>query len=282
MNQNPTSLVPCYRTRAASPGECAFTLIELLVVIAIIAILAALLLPALSRAKQKAQEAGCLNNNKQLVLAWNLYLLDSNDRMPGNYWGGTYAAAPYTYSNVTWCIGWLDLSTPSKPDNTNTLLLQQSQLGPLAAKSTRIYKCPADLSPLVRSYAMNCYLGAVVDHHSPGFAQYHKVSDLVGISPADAFVFVDERSDGINDGSFLVDMAGYNPSTPSDYMLAEYPAFYHTVRSTFSFVDGHVEGHTWRDPRTTVSAALPLTESPSPNNVDVAWIQYRSSRPTGD
>jgi prepilin-type N-terminal cleavage/methylation domain-containing protein/prepilin-type processing-associated H-X9-DG protein len=280
MNQNPNSLVPLHRARLASRTQRAFTLIELLVVIAIIAILAAMLLPALNRAKQKAREIACLNNNRQLVIAWKLYLTDNNDWMPGNYWG-TYAEAPYTYSNVTWCIGWLDISTPSKPDNTNTLLLRQSQLGPPAA-STAIYKCPSDLSPLVRSYAMNCYLGNALQHHSPGFAQYRKPSDLLGISPADAFVFVDERSDGINDGSFLVDMAGYAPSSPSAYMLAEYPAFYHSGRSTFSFADAHVESHPWHDPRTTVSATLPLIESPSPDNVDVGWIQYRSSRPTGD
>jgi prepilin-type processing-associated H-X9-DG protein len=127
---------------------------------------------------------------------------------------------------------------------------------------------------------MNCYLGAVVDHHSPGYTQYQKISDFVGFSTADAFVFVDERADGINDGSFLVEMAGYDPSTPSAYMLEEYPAFYHIGGSTFSFVDGHVEGHVWRDPRTTVSATLPLVESPSSGNVDVGWLQFHSSRNT--
>jgi prepilin-type N-terminal cleavage/methylation domain-containing protein/prepilin-type processing-associated H-X9-DG protein len=277
MNPYPISLEPLHRLSAASRKQSAFTLIELLVVIAIIAILAAMLLPALSKAKQTALQTACRNNNKQLVLAWNLYLSDSSDRFPGNYWG-TYAQE-YMYSNVTWCIGWLDLSTPSISDNTNTQLLLESQLGPYT-KVAAIYKCPGDLSPLARSYAMNCYLGEPVDHHSPGFAQYLKLSDFVGISPADAFLFVDERSDGINDGAFLVDMAGYDPSTPSAYMLEEYPAFYHTGSSVFSFADGHVEAHTWRDPRTTVSATPPLIESPSPGNVDVGWLQFHSSRDT--
>jgi prepilin-type N-terminal cleavage/methylation domain-containing protein/prepilin-type processing-associated H-X9-DG protein len=270
--------VPLHRLSAVSRKRSAFTLIELLVVIAVIAILAAMLLPALGRAKQAGQETVCRNNNKQLALAWTLYLNDNNDGMPGNYWG-TYAQ-DYMYSNVTWCIGWLDLSTPSIADNTNTLLLLQSQLGPYS-KSAGIYKCAGDLSPLVRSYAMNCYLGEPVEHHSPGFTQYHKPSDFAGISPADAFVFLDERSDGINDGAFLVDMAGFDPSTPipSAYMLEEYPAFYHPGGSSFSFADGHAESHVWRDRRTTVSATPPL-ESPSPGNVDVGWLQFHSSRAT--
>ncbi len=61
-----------------------FTLIELLVVIAIIAILAALLLPALSRAKQEAYTAVCINNQKQLQLAWLMYLEDNNGKLPRN------------------------------------------------------------------------------------------------------------------------------------------------------------------------------------------------------
>jgi prepilin-type processing-associated H-X9-DG protein len=130
---------------------------------------------------------------------------------------------------------------------------------------------------------MNCYLGEPVEHHSPGFTQYYKSSDFAGISPADAFVFVDERADGINDGAFLVDMAGFDPITPnpSAYMLEEYPAFYHSGSSLFSFADGHAEAHVWRDPRTTVSATLPLIETTSQGNVDVGWLQFHSSRGTG-
>jgi prepilin-type N-terminal cleavage/methylation domain-containing protein/prepilin-type processing-associated H-X9-DG protein len=259
---------------ACFPVKRAFTLIELLVVIAIIAILAAILLPALARAKAKANQTGCLSNNKQLVLAWNLYVNDANDRVPGNY-SGFNNATDYANSNLTWCVGWLNDLLPLTADNTNTALLRNSQLGPYAT-ATGIYKCPSDKSIEVRSYSMNSYLGADPASHTPGYARYLKTSQLSTIGTSKAFVFIDERVDGINDGSFLVNMSGYDPLTPGAYALENFPAFYHSGNATLSFADGHVDVKRWRDPQTT--PALNSGGAACPNDQDVDWIQDHSSR----
>jgi prepilin-type N-terminal cleavage/methylation domain-containing protein len=278
------------RSEVCSRG---FTLIELLVVIAIIGILAALLLPSLAAGKSKAQGLLCLNNHRQLCLAWRMYSEDNRDRL-------LYASElPENPDSVAaaWISGTLDFD-PTKPSNWDpSLTIEISPMWPYCGKNLSIWKCPADrsvvkvngeLKPRVRSMSMNIFLGgwAGTDGHwgsiFSAYKIYLKQTELADPGPAKVFVFLDMREDSIDMGNFAPRMSGW-PDQPELYGFYDLPGYYHHFACGFSFADGHSEIHRWRDSRTippmVLGGGFVNDNFSSPNNQDVAWLQERGSRP---
>lgn len=275
---------------SASCSPSAFTLIELLVVIAIIAILAAMLLPALSRAKEKGQGASCLSNAKQLQICWAMYSVDFNDVIVLNAISSSYAWIDGTGNNLAYDL----------PGATNVATIRKGLLYPYNSQE-RIYACPAQrrvqvnsrnttlpLTP-ARSFAISGQMHGgtwdaasrrvapvILEGNPPSALPYTKTIQINRPGPALAMVFADESEYTIDDGYFAVRV--------NNDLWQNYPAYRHGGSASFSFADGHGELKRWVEP-STAGLKNPLGFVAAPKapgggrNRDLQWLSERFINP---
>ncbi|MBU6399829.1 MAG: hypothetical protein KGS61_05875 [Verrucomicrobia bacterium] len=282
------------RRPATNRSEAAFNRADLLILLGVLGLLGSLQFAALGNSKTGGRAAVCLNNLRRMAAAWQMYAQENHEELPGNLDGGDVMTL--SNSNQTWVLGWFDFRGGNAfPTNaggsadTNTFILTQaSQLAPYLSRDARPFKCPADTSlsygvhgsPRVRSISMNSYIGNRSGPYTAGYHQFRTLGEFNRLPPAQAFVFVDEREDSINDACLQVSMDGAEPPDSSRYMWIDYPSDYHNRGANLSFADGHVETWRWRDPRTlrphNPAQLLPLGVS-SPNNPDIVRLHAAAS-----
>ena len=269
-----------------------FTLIELLVVIAIIAILASMLLPVLGKAKQKGQGIQCMNNHRQLMVAWRMYTEDNRDTL---LFASARPGSPLEL--YSWVQGIMDFNPGNRSNYDPDIDIKRSPMWQYCGNSIGIWKCPADSSfvvvngvpkPRIRSMAMSIWVGGGEDGtdwgcSGPLWRVYHKYTDMVDPGPSRTWVLMDEREDKINYGNAFTDMLGYPDSSASWRFHFDFPASYHHRACGFSFADGHAEIKKWLDDRTVppiqVGGSWSASEYvASPRNKDIFWMQDRSTR----
>jgi len=276
-------------TSGCRATERAFTLIELLAILLTLALFASVLWPAYAKSGLSSKGFQCLNNNRQLCAAWLMYAGDNRDRV-------VYASDD-SHTGYCWTYAHMDFNANNRGNWDTNFDITIGPLWPYTARNASIYKCPSDPSyvttttgtvrPRVRTMNMNLFVGGIdgTDGGFPSLTPYRVYATTAqfsayGGSPAQIFVFTDERHDLVNWGNFLVDMSGYDPRDAGRWEFnGDMPGMYHDRAGSFSFADGHCEMKRWQDPRTTPPyfSTLPSPYA-SPANPDVYWLQDHTTR----
>lgn len=275
-----------------SPG---FTRVEALTLGLAIAILACLQVPLRGDARRVSRASLCVAGMRQLQLGWTLYAADHEGRIVSTSEGAFPQPSGPDWSANTW------LDFTSNPKNFDPARFPgSSPLRPYAGSDPLTYRCPSDPArvraqlpgstqfapvPRTRSRSLNGWVGGPGWVGSIPWRYVTSVDQLTDPGPADTLTFADEREDSMNDGALLIDMRGYpglhQPADPGFNTIVDYPAYWHRGGAAVAFADGHVNIRKWSDPRTTPrprpGSLIPLNV-PSPNNVDVTWLQAHSPR----
>jgi prepilin-type N-terminal cleavage/methylation domain-containing protein len=287
-------------------GRTGFTLIELLVVIAIIAILAGLLLPALAKAKAKGQGIYCLNNGKQMMLAFHFYAGDFTDMYPPNPDDGN------TTVGHNWCAGQAGVGGGQQFNPQVLVDPTVTLLAPYLGNSAAMFKCPADKRvgtyqgtdaalrgtkvPAARTFSMSQAVGTVCQTFSSGgsghsgkpflpvngpwldnnhshkantpWRTYGKTSDVVDPGPSSLWVLLDEDANSLNDAGMAIGMVRAE--------WIDWPGTYHNMACGFAFADGHSEIHKWKEGTTKVIGGN-VARKLVPGSKDWLWVRERTS-----
>jgi prepilin-type N-terminal cleavage/methylation domain-containing protein/prepilin-type processing-associated H-X9-DG protein len=273
--------------KISSRARQGFTVVELLVVIAIIAVLASILVPAIARAKGSGHQIFCVNNTRQLGLAWTVYAQDNNDHLAYNLGIQEIKDLLKKKQSYNWANSLLTWELESS--NTNDLLNTHASLGSYVSANPRIFRCPSDrvLSPIQRNhgwdhrsrtYSMNAMVGDVGEFmrggtniNNPAYRQYVTLSEIP--HPAMIFAFIEEHPHSNIDPYFL------NKGYSSEWY--DLPASFHNGGANLAFADGHQEIRRWlrdstkKPPRPDI-AVLPLELDPG-DLADLKWVVERMS-----
>ncbi len=278
---HPPNPEPSHRRAHSSPSPTGFSLIELLVVLAILSVIAALLLPAVSKARESGRTTQCLHHHRQLVVGWQIYSADHQERIPWTIDDGD--GVPFT----NWVAGHLRI--PTEATNTALLIHRDRSLLAHLIPSPKPYRCPSDPSRFARSVSMNNRLNPVrviglpraLGFNGSGYKVYRRSSDISNASGI--FVLIDERHDSINEGNFATDLSntgnldGFGPWSP--YWWLDTPSAYHRNSANLSFADGHVEKRRWLEATTLGPVGVTGFRRVPQTDRDLSWLQQRAAEP---